>query len=249
MAYTTLATSQAPSLVIYLLDMSASMNQPFRGKRRVDVVAEGLDMALRQMVFRSTRGRRVLPRYRVAIFAYSVEVVDLLGGIKSIDEVAHLGLPELSPVRFTHTARAFAAAERLLEAELPTLAACPAPLVCHMTDGEHTGGDPEPAARRIMDMAVPDGHVLVENIFVSESILPEPIADLSTWPGVLPDTPLSNPYARKLRNMSSPLPETYRTHLREAAFHLAPGAIMLLPGMNHELVTMGFQMSTASVLR
>ena len=55
-------------------------------------------------------------------------------------------------------------AERLLKAEIGNLQDSPAPLVCHMTDGEYnSGGDPEPIARSIMQMSVPDGNVLVEN--------------------------------------------------------------------------------------
>lgn len=249
MPYEILATSKTPALVIYLLDVSASMDQPMGEKRRIDVVMDALAAALRQMVFRSTRGGRLSPRYRIAMYAYSDHVYDLLDGVKPVDHVAHLGVPELSPMRYTETAKAFAQAERLLQAELPALQACPAPLVCHMTDGEYTGADPEPIVRRIMQMAVPDGHVLVENIFISDKILPQPIGDPSKWPGIEPKTRLTDNYARKLQAMSSPLPEGYRAMLVENGYQLAPGALMLLPGVSPELVALGFQMSAATPVR
>ena len=249
MPYEVLATARTPALVIYLLDVSVSMNQPLGTRRRMDVVMEALTAALRQMVFRSTKGGRLSPRYRIAMYAYSDRVYDLLDGVKTIDQVAHLGVPELSPMRTTETDRAFVQAERLLEAELPNLRACPAPLVCHMTDGEYTGDDPEPIARRIMAMAVPDGHVLVENIFISDSILENPVGDLSTWPGITLDTSLGNDYAQKLRQMSSTLPESYRTTLLEHSYRLSAGTMMLLPGMSPELVALGFQMSAATPVR
>jgi len=249
MPYETMATGKTPALIIYLLDVSASMSQPLGNKRRIDVVVEALAAALRQMVFRSTKGGRLSPRYRIAMYAYSDHVYDLLDGIKTVDQVAHMGVPELSPQRTTETAKAFAQAERLLQAELPNLRHCPAPLVCHMTDGEYTGVDPEPIARRIMAMSVPDGNVLVENIFISEKILPHPVTDPFHWPGILPGTKLTNEYARKLQAMSSPLPESYRAIMLENNYHLSPGALMLLPGMSPELVAMGFQMSAATPVR
>jgi hypothetical protein len=249
MSYEVLATAKTPALIVYLLDVSVSMSQPLGSKRRVDIVMEALTAALRQMVFRSTKGGRLSPRYRIAMYAYSDRVYDLLDGVKTIDQVAHLGVPELSPLRTTETDKAFAQAERLLEAELPNLRACPAPLVCHMTDGEYTGGDPEPIAHRIRSMSVPDGHVLVENIFISDTILSQSVQDPTTWTGIREDTPLGNDYARHLRAMSSLLPESYRATLLENNYRLAPGAMMLLPGSSPELVALGFQMSAATPVR
>ncbi len=55
---------------------------------------------LRKMVIKmvncSVKGTIVSPRYRVAIYAYSSQVIDLLGGIKTITEIAQLGIPQLS---------------------------------------------------------------------------------------------------------------------------------------------------------
>jgi hypothetical protein len=100
-----------------------------------------------------------------------------------------------------------------------------------------------------MELSVPDGNVLVENIFISERILPETINDPTKWPGILPDSKLNNDYAQKLRAMSSPIPESYRLMMLENNYHLAPGSLMLLPGVSPELVAMGFQMSAATPVR
>ncbi|MDQ2809055.1 MAG: VWA domain-containing protein [Chloroflexota bacterium] len=248
MPYDIMATGQTPALIIYLLDISASMSKPLGAGRRIDVVIDALSAALRQMIYRSTKGTRIAPRYRVALYAYSDVVYDLLGGARPVNEIASLGVPDLSPLRTTETAKAFLKAEELLQIELPTLQNCPAPLICHMTDAEYHdyGGDPEPIAQRIMRMRVPDGPVLIENIFVSENILPDPITDPFQWPGVTASTPLTNPYAQKLRALSSAIPESYRAMLMESGYHLAPGALMLLPGTNPEMVGLGFQMSTST---
>lgn len=246
MPYDILATSKTPALIISLLDVSGSMNEKLGQKRRIDVVMDALAAMLKQMVFRSTKGSRVSPRYRVAMYAYSDHVYDLLGGIKGVDQIAQLGVPELSTMRSTDTARAFAQAEKLLQQELPALAHCPAPLVCHMTDGEYTGADPEPIVRRIMNMHVPDGNVLVENIFISDHILSERIADPKRWEGVRSRTKLNSDYARKLRTMSSPIPSGYRVMMRESGYEIADDALMMIPGMTPELVQMGFVMSMAT---
>lgn len=249
MTYETMATTSNPALVIYVLDVSASMNQKLGTKRRIDVVVDALRAALTTMVHRSTKGMSIRPRYRLAMFAYSDHVYDLLDGIKTIVEVAAMGTPDLSTMRTTDTARAFVQVEQLLVDELPRLASCPAPLICHITDGEFTGDDPEPVVRRIMDLAVPDGSVLVENIFISDRILPDPIVDVRQWPGVLPSTNLTNDYAQKLRAMSSALPESYRQMMEESSYRVKPGALMLLPGLNPEMVAMGFQMSASTTMR
>jgi hypothetical protein len=249
MPYDVLATAKTPALIIYLLDVSASMAQPLGDGRRIEVVVDALTAALRQMVFRSTKGGRIAPRYRISMLAYSDHVYDLLDGIKTVDQVARLGVPDLSPMRTTETARAFEQVEKIVLAELPHRQDSPAPLICHMTDGEYTGEDPEPIVRRLMAMTVPDGNVLVENIFISDRLVPEPVGDVTQWPGIMPNTPLTNDYARKLRALSSPLPGSYRDMLVEHSYRLAPGAVMMLPGMSAELVGLGFQMSAATPVR
>lgn len=249
MNYETMATQRTPALIIYLLDVSGSMSRVMGNKMRIEVVSESLTSALRQMVFRSTKGGRLSPRYRVAMLAYSDHVYDLLDGVKSIEHVAKLGVPSLSTQRSTETAKAFIQAEKILQEELPNLQSCPAPLICHMTDGEYTGADPEPIVQRIKQMAVPDGPVLVENIFISGDILSDKIADPATWPGIMPDTQLGNEYARKLRDLSSPIPESYRAVMLEFGYRLGANARMMFPGFSPELVSLGFQMSAATPVR
>jgi hypothetical protein len=247
--YSTLATSATPALIVYLLDVSSSMGQNLAGKTRIEAVAQALSAALQQMIFRSTKGALVAPRYRIAMYAYSDKVYDVLGGVRTIDEVARWGVPDLKPLRTTETAQGFAQAERLLLAEIPHMLNCPAPLVCHMTDGEYTGVDPEPIVRDIKSLSVPDGGVLVENIFISDGLLGEPVGDSRTWAGVEAATPLANGYGNKLRVMSSPLPASYRAVLNENDYALSESAVMMLPGETLELVSLGFQMSAATPTR
>lgn len=250
MPYATLATSQTPALIIYLLDMSASMSMPLGDQRRIDVVTDALASSIRQMVFRSTKGRRIFARYRLAIYAYSDTVYDILGGIKTVSEVARMGVPEFAPMARTHTAKGLLAVEKLLQGELSQLQTSPAPVICHMTDGIFTGEDPEPVAHRIMNIQVPDGNVLLTNIFISEDSGIDVEEDSRDWAGITDQTRL-NPekYLYKLRQMSSKIPDSYRMLMTESGYQIDPGAYMLLPGINPELVAMGFQMASATPIQ
>ena len=241
--YSVPATSKTPALVIYLLDVSGSMGENFSSTTRVGAVTQALQKVAVNMVRRSTKGAIVAPRYRVAMFAYSSQTIDLLGGIKTIDELAKMGVPQLQTLDMTDTAAAFAAAESLLKAELPNMQDCPAPLVCHMTDGEYNGGDPTPIVQRIMNMEVPDGKVLVENIFVKTGVgVPDP----HTWPGITSASQLPDSYSQALFEMSSPIPDLYRTVMAEYGYKLDPAARMFFPAENPEIVELGFAMSGAT---
>lgn len=249
MAYSVLATQQHPALIIYLIDISKSMTLPMGRKRRIDIVTESLAAAVKQMVFRSTKGTRLLPRYRIAMFAYSDKVYDLLDGVRGVDEVAKRGIPVLVPQQRTSTALAFEAAERLLMRELKACQDGPAPLVCHMTDGSPTDADPEPCAKRIMDMSVADGKVLVENILIADERLGEGIGEVKAWEGIQKRTQLADEHAERLKRMSSPIPESYRQVIRESGYNLAKGSLLMFPGSSPELVALGFQMSAATPVR
>lgn len=247
--YTVLATSQTPALILYLLDVSASMDRPMAGRTRLEVALAALREALSAMLFRSTKGSQVSPRYLVGIYAYSTDVFDVLGGILPIDKAAPLLDQRLKQIRTqqgTETARAFYHAARALQVWLPRLYHCPAPLITHLTDGEYTGADPEPLARLLMQLRVADGYVLLQNIYISESFA-RMVQRPREWRGIQLHTSLPDAYARKLRAMSSPIPSTYLQFLREfMEANLEEGSYMLFPGHTPEFIRFGFQMSAAT---
>ncbi len=245
MPYTIPATSKTPFLIIYLLDVSGSMSQQFKNISKIDAVSQALQKVAIRMIQRSTKGAMVAPRYRIAMFAYSSQVIDLLGGIKTIDDLAKMGVPQMTTLDMTDTAAAFRAAENLLKNEIPKMKDQPAPMICHVTDGEYNGEDPLPIVKRIMNMSVPDGNVLVENIFVGD-LLTEPIYDTYNWKGVTQQTQFANQYGQHLAEMSSPFPEAYSRVMQEMGYRLAPDALMMIPAHNPELVELGFAMSGAT---
>ncbi len=252
--YTQVATATTPALIVYLIDISRSMTLPLGNKRRIDVVRDALAVTLRRMVFLSTRGSRISPRYHVAVLAYSTNVYDLIGGIQSIDRLANLDVPQFQTDTLTDTAMGFRRVLEVLQANLSRYANSPAPLICHLTDGEFNGEDPSPIVKQIRSLRVNDGSVLVENIFINDKVMISGgIGDLRTWQGITTATRFTDDnigkYAALLRNMSSPLPTSYHSVMNEQGYRISPSAIMMLPGTDMSLIEMGFVMSSSTRVR
>jgi hypothetical protein len=249
MPYETLATQATPALVIYLLDMSVSMNdavnedEPLTSESKSELVTRTLTRAIREMVRRSTRGTQPLARYRVAAFAYNHEIHDVFGGARPITEIAQIGVPVMNAAGTTDTAAAFEHAEQLLISMHAELRKCPAPLICHFTDGAYTDKTPLPIAERIQQMTFPDGSVLIENIFFDHGALAKPVPDWYTWPGIHSKEDLASTYAYDLYEMSSPIPESYLRLFTERGYAMKPGARLFFPGDSSEMVEAAFTMS------
>lgn len=249
--YTVLATRDTPALIIYLIDVSASMTSPMRDTWRINVVKDAIYSTIQTLVRYSTKGPLISPRYRIAMYCYSDEIWDVLGGIQTIDTIAQYDPPEMGTSRGTNAALAFNAAKDLLVSELPNILNHPAPLVCHLTDGEFDPGcpDPEPIASEIMNMAVNDGNVLVENIFISDKALADPFRDAKAWNGIDDQTILGLAYADKLRRMSSYIPRPYLQNMREKGYSINSGSRLFFPGDQPDMVGLGFQISTMTGLQ
>ena len=132
--YTQPATSLTPALIVYLIDVSHSMNDPCGDTTKIEVVNKALSSAMKDMVRRSLRDTIVQPRYKIAIFVYSTEVIDVLDGILTLPEIVPAGTPRMTASGNTDTEAGFLAVEKLLQNHLNDFQDCPAPLVCHLTD-------------------------------------------------------------------------------------------------------------------
>ena len=159
--HTKSADSAYPVLIIYLLDISISMDgKDIGGERRIDVVRTAFLDVLTTMLKRSIKGpKTIASRYRLAVFAYNDEVYDVLQGVRSIKEVNAQALQDRDkafkfiPSGNTGTKKAFQAALKVLRKEIPDLQENPSPLVCHMTDAEYNvGGDPSSVVQDIKAM-------------------------------------------------------------------------------------------------
>ena len=247
--YTRPATTVTPALIIYLIDASKSMNEPCGTTTKIDVVNNALRDAMKDMVRRSMRDGVVQPRYKIAIFAYSTKVIDVLDGIRTLPELVHVGPPILSAGGNTDTEAGFAAVARLLKTHLQEFEDCPAPLVCHLTDALLTTNNPQPIVEHIQSMRVEDGPVLVENVYVADKMLRKSVRDWKKWGGVYKAEQLTNEYAKLLLSISSLLPTSYRENINNYGYHLQSGAALFFPGANSDLVRLAFAISAATQLK
>lgn len=244
--YSLPATAKTPALIIFLLDVSASMKQPYsEGTKKIDEISNLLQSIAVRMVQRSTKGTMVTPRYRIAMYAYSSQVIDLLGGIKTIEELAALGVPKLTTLDMSDVNAAFCEVEQLLKIELPHLQNCPAPLIYHITDGEYNGANPQPVVQRIMEMGTLDGRVLISNVTYDNEIL-HTIPDIDSWSGYQAREEVPTLLGQTLFEMSSMLPDRYRSVMREFGFRLGDNSRMLFPAKFKDLIEISFVMSGAT---
>lgn len=243
------ATTLTPALIIYLIDASDSMRQPCGNTTKMALANQALRAALKDMMRRSFRDGVPQQRYHIAILAYNTTVADITGGITDMATLLQRGIPEFGASGQTDTHAAFSAAEALLLQTLEHYQRSPAPLICHLTDGKFTTEDPTPVIRRIQQLAVPDGTVLIENTYFAEPILRRPVMDWMRWPGVRRVGELENEYAQFLFDLSSPIPESYRHNINTYGYALEPGAKLFFPGTHPDLVRLAFAVSAATQLK
>jgi hypothetical protein len=243
MPYERLATRTTPALIIYLLDMSESMNIMVGEQTRSELVSQMLLDVLREMVRRSIKGTQPAPRYHVAAFAYNDTVHDVFGGARPITEVIQIGVPVMKAEGTTHTREAFEHAEKLLLEMRDQLADRPAPLVCHLTDGGYSSEEPKPVVERIQKMVFPDGPALVQNILFDNDAMSVTADNLREWAGVTSSDQLATPYARYLFEMSSPVPDSYLRTFQDRGYKMQRGARLFFPGGSPDMVKAAFTMS------
>jgi caspase domain-containing protein len=253
-SYRNQANSDHPATLIYLVDISGSMNAIMQdGKTRIEISKNAIQVAYAQMIQRSMRQGKIHPRYRVGMIAYSDEIYDVygeLGSIISIDKIKDEGIPSITPQKSTNMARAFRYAAKLIRDDiqkwpLKWLEECPPPMVINITDCEYDekdSQDPLEFAQNLQAISVPDGNILVENIFITDQIsVPVSAQD---WQGYHFNDATGDLYGDKLLAMSSPIPSTYAQILREqAGFKIREGAAMMFPGITREFIKFGFVMS------
>lgn len=91
------------------------------------------------------------------------------------------------------------------------------PIVIHITDGEPTDGDPEPAAASLRGLSTADGNVLLFNCHLSDRDVPGVLFPAS-------EAELPDEYSQLLFRMSSLLPEQCLALARAKGFAVSAGA-------------------------
>lgn len=239
--YSIMANADNPALVLYLIDMGKNAMKTLNGIDVSDLISDALQNTFATMIQRSLRHGRILDRYYVGCFGYTSKVTDLIDGIKPISEIAKTGIPRLSITNENADMfEAFLHIESVLLDEIEkNYGDRPAPLICHISAGEYPCRDPEPIAKRIRDIRVTDGFVLIENVLMEDETILEPSNNSKLWSGIHKDNELAKEFPRKLFRMSSLIPESYREYANSLGFNISRGTRMLYPGTKPDIIKLG----------
>lgn len=229
MSYSVKWNENHPGHIVYLIDLSGSMGKvrPSDGKRMVDVVLTTIHKLFKNLDSKMVKDGKVLDRMSASVYGYNDEVITLFKGEnalainKLVIAAMRQGVlfksqekgDEAYPQWRTFMADAFdKAAEDIKEwikkQEAKGIAPekIPVPVVINITDGEPYEGDNVDAvkkalvaARKLKEIHVDDGNVLVFNIHFT--------ADTNSQRILLPHTPPSENNCRFLFEASSVIPE------------------------------------------
>jgi hypothetical protein len=241
-----------PTCVLFLIDQSASMAEPFggsSGKTKADGVADAVNRLLQNLALKCAKSDGIRDYFHVGVIGYGARVHSALGGTlagrhlvpvsefannpirvekrkREVDDGAGGVLEQTFkfPVWFepvaggqTPMCRALTLAGEVLEEFINRAPESFPPLVINITDGQASDADPRPAAAALRALNTTDGEVLLFNAHLS-SAPSEPIVFPATAEG------LTDPYARHLFKMSSPLPPKLLKAARADGFDVAAGA-------------------------
>jgi hypothetical protein len=239
--YETIPTPENPAHIVFVVDLNKSLNTRIGGQSLLKIVRRLLDISIGQMLFRSPGGQEEISAYRVAIITAGDKVNDLFDGFLPVEDILKRGIPQFDPGRLSADALgAFRRVLELLQQELPKIQKGPAPIVVHLHAGKPSGAI-EPMAKRIMSIQVPDGNVLIENIYMGYNISDEAITDPFKWSGVLLFN--QDPSSEYFLNASSEIPKSYCCTMRRAGFNLDEWAFMTVLGLTPNLLEMGFYLA------
>lgn len=231
---------QRPSCLLFLVDQSASMDESFQGQRMKAVeLADTVNSSIFNLVSRCTFSDGCRRYFDVGVVGYSGDgLSNALTGPLSGDVLRPLPDFESHPVRIEHRPAGpddtdsripfpvwleprmaggtpmCAALRKARDILAPWCDAHPQsypPTVIHVTDGQSTDGNPEPAADELRSLRTNDGSVMLFNLHIASGRnVPVMFPDAD---GVLPD---SN--ARMLFRMSSVIPTGLRAAVAERGF-------------------------------
>jgi hypothetical protein len=223
--YTQPIDRQHSGCILFLIDQSASMNEPFAGTTRSKSVelCSAVNRLIQNLVLRCRRGVEVRDYYHIGIIGYGKTVGPAFGGalsgqnlvassvladfpLRIVDEP----LPEDPTITFPRpiwiepkadgvtpmSAALNYAGSLLVDWANDHFNSFP-PIVINVSDGVSTDGDPRPVAEQLRGIHTDDGNLLLFNINLSGA---------SAASVEYPDTPVGlSPQAVTLFQMSSTL--------------------------------------------
>lgn len=256
-AYRAAISRADPTLIVFLLDRSGSMDSPYAsGLTRAGYLARTVDRALYELAVRCSRPDGVRDYFHIACLGYgdgkvSNALPEGTGGGEwtPISRIAAAparveDLPSggreprwIEPVAEGDTpmAAAFEAACRLAARWCDAHPRSYPPTVINVSDGEPTDGDPRPAAEVLGNLHTEDGDILVFNLHVGsgggEVAFPSEDSRLDA-------------HGRLLFSMSSRFPPHLLARAAESGFSVGPESRFFAYGAGAELATRFLELGT-----
>ncbi|HEX5271968.1 MAG TPA: hypothetical protein VFW33_15825 [Gemmataceae bacterium] len=250
MPYSAAISQSNPTAFVFLLDQSDSMRQAFGAqpeKSKADGVADALNRLLQNLVLKCAKADGVRDYFHIGMVSYGGPVESAFRGPLAGGTLVPVGRIANNPLRVEVRTRkvsdgaggvtdqqlkfpvwfesrpggrtpmcgALRLARDYLREFLRTYPGCYPPIVVNITDGQPTDGEPDEPATEIRALASKDGNVLLFNAHVSDK--PDRPIEYPTDESRLPDK-----YARKLFQMSSPLPPRLAQVAKDQGFPVGP---------------------------
>lgn len=249
MPYSAEISRANPTAFLFLIDQSESMHDPIGGgslpMQKAEAVADAVNRLLSELSIKCAKEDGVRDYFHVGVIGYGASVQPIFEGPLAGRDLVPLSKVAAEPARVEERTRAgadggsrsvkfptwFAAkaygdtpmtgafnrAASVLGAWLAEHPGSFPPIVLNITDGESTDGDPSAAAAKLRGLTSADGNVLLFNLHLSSD---------GSAPIVFPaaDDHLPDDYARRLFEMSSPLPDDMRTAASRQSLSLAGSA-------------------------
>jgi hypothetical protein len=252
MGYTAEINRANPTCLLFLIDQSGSMGEPFGGESRrskAEEVTDAINRLLKNLVIKCTKKDGIRDYFHVGVIGYGIRVASALGGTLAGRELTPISTVAVKPLRLEERVekvrdRSGALVEKSVRFAVwcePTAHGktpmCEALTRAHNVVGEFVARYPHgfpPIVLNLTDGLATDGN-------------PEPLAQnlwrLATTDGTallfnahlsvrahqtveFPDNEamLPDDYGRRLFRMSSPLPPIFQASVRAEGMNIAPGA-------------------------
>lgn len=235
MTYTQEISRATPGCIMFLIDQSGSMEEPFAGDEttlKKDGVASAVNRILLELILKSVKDQDEGPRhyFDIGMVAYGETVGPAFGGeltgreIVSITELTEHPLEPEQPLWLepraagrTPMGESINLAGRILAKWANEHLESFPPIVINISDGAATD-DPDVWVERLKSIRTNDGHLLFFNLNVAR-FRDEPVMFAAS------DDELPNDYARTLFGYSSELPPSmFQEASRGRDVPLLPGA-------------------------
>ena len=269
MPYSANIDRKHPTCIVFLIDQSESMGAPCAGaqagRSKAAVLADQINALLAELIIECAGETipdllsNIKDYLHVAVIGYGSKVQSVFGGLIPISEVEaqarqvniedpRTGASSKSQVwieavadGMTPMCEALAQAQMVVEEWVSAHPKCFPPIVINFTDGEANDGDPVDNARLLTGVESADGAVLLLNGHLS-SVAGGAI-EFPAAPAALP----ADPYARKLFEMSSVIPDSMLAQARTHGIHIDDGARGMVFNSDFNAVANLLEMGTTMV--